>query len=316
MYRPGVIAMAAAAVMAMAWPSQAQPLPDPEATVVEELVVRAAEPGPAWWRVRDADTTVWILAVAADDLPPGLSWDTRMLDRRLKGANTLIVGNRLGLSAKLTEVPALLRARGQLKSKTPLEQTLAEPLRVRFVAAREKAGQPAKRYAGWTPLVAGQMLVADSHRKAAGASVSKTILASAKRAKVKPRYPVSYAALPVVKEAMASLTPQIHERCLDAALDDVEAPGRSRRPAEAWAAGDTSGALTEPSSFDKCVLLLGGGAGLWRRATVDQATAIAEALKTPGHAVAVVSLRMLVAEDGLAEELERRGLEVLGPGES
>ncbi|MGA0608137.1 TraB/GumN family protein [Phenylobacterium sp. VNQ135] len=310
-------AVLAAAVMAggAASAAQAQALPDPEATVVEELVVRAAEPGPAWWSVRDADTTVWILGVASDDLPAGVTWDSRTLERRLKGANTLIVGDRIGLTAKLTEVPALLRARGQLKSKTPLETTLPEPLRARFVAARDRAGQPARRYAGWTPLVAGQMLLADSRRGAKGKPVSRTVLDAAKRAKVKPSYPVRYAAMPYVRQAMASLTPELHERCLDQALDDAEAPaGRTLAAARAWAHGDVAGALAEPRSFEKCVLLLAGGAELWRQARTDQAAAIAKALETPGHAVAVVSLRMLLAEDGVAAALAQRGLEVTGPG--
>src|SRR3546814_9921639 len=38
----------------------AQPIPgDPDAVLVEELVVTARLPGPAWWRVSDADTTVY-----------------------------------------------------------------------------------------------------------------------------------------------------------------------------------------------------------------------------------------------------------------
>jgi hypothetical protein len=51
-----------AAALVVAWPAVAQaPLEDPDANIVEELVVQAKSPGPAWWKVSDEDTTVWIL---------------------------------------------------------------------------------------------------------------------------------------------------------------------------------------------------------------------------------------------------------------
>ena len=74
-------------------------------------------------------------------------------------------------------------------------------------------------------------------------------------------------------------------------------------------------ALREPRGFEKCLLLLGGGADLWRRLTEDRATAIAKALDTPGHSVAIVSLRNLLADNGVIEALEAKGLHVAGPGE-
>jgi hypothetical protein len=45
---------------------------DPEANLVEELVVNARLPGPAWWKVSDADTTVYVLGVPADG--PQATW--------------------------------------------------------------------------------------------------------------------------------------------------------------------------------------------------------------------------------------------------
>lgn len=309
------LAAAAALVLAAAPPSQAQVVADPEAVLVEELVVRAAEPGPAWWRVRDGDSTVWILGIAGDDLPANVTWDQRALERRLKGANGLIVGTRMGLSAGLRDVPALLRARNQLKSKAPLEETLPPDLRARFVAARERLGQPAKRYAEWTPLIAGQRLVEDSRSKGQTVSVSQQILKRAKAHKVKARYPNNYEIMPFVRSAMASLTPQVHQQCLADALRDVEAPpGRAAVAMRGWADGNLPQALTEPRSFEKCLLLLGGGPELWRRAVKDQAQAIARALETPGHTVALISLRPLLAKDGVIEQLQARGLEVDGPG--
>jgi hypothetical protein len=73
-------------------------------------------------------------------------------------------------------------------------------------------------------------------------------------------------------------------------------------------------ALTEPRGFEKCLLLLGGGPDLWRRVVKDNAAAIEAALARPGHAVAIVSLRPLLAQGGVIQSLEARGLEVEGGG--
>jgi len=308
------------AAVVLAWPAAgwAQPRPmleDPEGTIVEELVVQAREPGPAWWKVEDADTTVWILGIGEERLPPGLAWDQRWLQRRLKGANSLILGTRVSLRAKVSDVPALLKARSKLKSKAPMETTLPEPLRVRFVAARERIGQPAGRYAGWSPMMAGQQLLANTRKGEAGPSVIGPILKRAKAEKAKVVDPARYEAMPFIRAAMGSLTPAVHEQCLDGALRDADAPkGRARAAAEGWARGDVAAALREPRSFEKCLLLLGGGADLWRRMTGDQAAAIVAALEKPGHSVAIISLRPLLAQGGVIEQLEAKGVEVTGPG--
>ncbi|HEY8574238.1 TraB/GumN family protein [Phenylobacterium sp.] len=294
-----------------------QPLPDPEAAIVEELVVQAREPGPAWWRVVDADTTVWILAVGEDSIPADIAWDRRALERRLTGANSVIVGTRIGLTGGLRDIPALLRARSQLKSKAPMEETLPPALRARFVAARERIGQPARKYAGWQPILAGGQLISDSQRTESTASVTKAILAQAKRRKVKVVDPARYDAIPFMRKALGSLTPDLQHRCLDSAIRDAEAPAARRRAAaQGWARGDVAAALGEPRNYDSCVLLLGGGAELWRRARDDRMAAIVEAMKAPGHSVALIGLRALLAQEGVIQELEAKGFKVLGPGEA
>jgi uncharacterized protein YbaP (TraB family) len=308
---------AAATVLALtATPAAGQVVADPEANLVEELVVQALEPGPAWWRVKDGDTTVYILGIAEDAAPADVAWDRRALERRLDGANSLIVGTRIGLTGGLRDIPALLRARSQLKSKTPLEQTLPDPLRARFVQARTQIGQGPGRYAEWTPLVAGMRLVEDSQPKRTTTSVTALALKLAKSEKVKPVYPARYKAVPFMQRAFAGLTPAVHHQCLDAAIEDARAPAARKRAAvEAWARGDTPSALTEPRSFEKCLLILGGGAEFWTQVVGDQAGAIERALQTPGHSVALVSLRPLLAEGGVLDRLRARGVRVAGPGE-
>lgn len=314
--RFGLFAAGLFGVGLLAWPTagEAQPIEDPEATIVEELVVVARERGPAWWRVSDADTTVYILGVPGP-LPPGVAWDRGVMDRRMKGAHTLVMGT--SLQAGVKDVPALLKIRGQMKSRTPMQDALPPALQARFEAARSKVGKPAKRYAGWQPVVAGQMLIGDAYGADKGwTSVETAARKAAKASKAPVRSTSRYPLVPFLRTAIAGLTSARQAECLEAAVSDVEAGvGPYRRAAEGWARGDVGAALGQPRGFDKCLLVLSGGPALWRNATRDNANDIETALKTPGHAVAVISLRRLVAEDGVIEQLEARGLKVVGPGE-
>lgn len=291
------------------------PADDPEATIVEELVVQAAAPGPAWWRVKDGDSIVYILGAPESPMPPGVTWDRSVVERRLTGANALLMDS--SVTAGLRDLPALLKIRAQLKSKTPLEAGLSPALRARFVAARERLGQPASRYAGWTPLVAGALVYGDSRARKTGWTYTRgAVVQAAKKRRVKVVYAAQYKAVPLARTAIAGLTPAIHQQCLASALDDIETPeSRVRASAAGWARGDVAVALTAPRNFDRCLLLLSGGAELWRRQARDDVNAITTALQKPGKSVAVIGLRRLLAEDGVLQQLRAKGLTVAGPGE-
>ena len=64
---------------------------DPEATLVQELVVTARLPGPAWWKVSSPTSTVYVLG-APGALPKGMAWDIDASPSAVvTGANELIV---------------------------------------------------------------------------------------------------------------------------------------------------------------------------------------------------------------------------------
>lgn len=314
MLNPRPLMLAVIALLACG--GAAAPIEDPEATVVEALVVQAVEPGPAWWRVSDGNSIVYILGAPESPMPPGVAWDRRTVERRLTGANGLLMDS--SVTAGLRDLPALLKIRAQLRSKAPLEAGLPPALRARFVAVRERLGQPASRYAGWTPLVAGALVYGESRDRKAGWTYTRgAVVQAAKKRRVKVIYAAQYKAVPLARAAIGGLTPAIHQQCLEDALEDIEtSDARVRASAAGWARGDVALALTAPRNFDRCLLLLSGGAELWRRQSRDDVTAIATALKKPGKTVAVIGLRRLLAEDGVLEQLRERGLAVAGPGEA
>lgn len=310
--RCGAVALALGLLTAAA--AMAAPvLEDPEATVVPELVVRSVLPGPAWWTVRKGDRVVYILGLPDEPMPKGMKWDQAALERRLMGASALIAP--VEPKAGLGDIPAFLGMLKALKSHTPMEQGLPDPLRIRFVAARTRLGEPASRYAGWDAILAGQVLVND-FQGAAHMNTKEPLAAvrrAAGRAGVSIRPAASFRVVGLLNPAIRNLTPEISQACLAEALDEVDAgEGALDTAASAWAHGDVRGVLAGPRGFATCLLLLHGGATFWRQTMDDYADAVAAALDRPGHAVAAFPIRSLLAENGVLERLKARGLEVTG----
>ena len=303
----------ALAALLLAAPAGAQ-TPDPDATLVEELVVTARLPGPAWWRVSDADTVVYVLG-APSVMPKSLAWDQSVLTRRLEGANRVILPfNEVGVG--LLTIPGAAINLLRLRARTPYEETLAPGLKARFVAVRTRSGKPAERYRTANGLAAGLILV-DDYRQASqltAADPAKTVrrLAKARRIRIEEKsYDVGGLLGQVVRTPQAA-----QQACLDDALSEAEAgPSAARRAAQAWADGDVRGALAAERGFEKCLASAPGALALDRRFEADQAAAIAKALQTPGHAIAVVPLRPLLAQGGVLDQLRSQGFEVKTPGE-
>ena len=304
--KSAILALAAGLVLVAAPDARTQTVPalpeDPGAAVVEELVVQAKEPGPAWWVVTDGDSTVYILGMEGP-IPPKPAWDRRWLDRRLKGANSLILADRWRISDRFNY--------RSLRSDIPLETRLQEPLRSQFVAAREKLGQPAGRYAKWTPLFASMMLVGDSIPED-WVSPADDVIEAARKAKVPIVAAPSKNVSDMVSKVFSNTDPALQTTCLSAAVRSVELARRSA-VAEGWARGDVAAAISGPRDYEGCLLLLNGGPQFWRAIVDDQTRLIADGLKTPGHSVALVDISSMVAEEGILRKLEALGLEVTGP---
>lgn len=309
-------AIAALAVLATAplahAQSAGQPIDDPEANVVEELVVNARLPGPAWWKVSDGDTTVYILGVPGA-VPKGMTWDTSVLERRLDGAFAVITPPVA--RAGLTDLPALLSMRSKLKAERPLEQ-VAPDLAPRMARAWAATGQKGDGWKDWKPLGAGLLLAGNSQKanRLTGDEPDKTIQKLARKHKVKSRPAAVYKAMPMIKTLVKQHSEEAGLICLEGVLDEVEAgPEPVRRAARAWANGEVRAAVHAPREGQRCVMALPGMAEEFRRMSAAQVEAVSQAMKTPGKAVAVFSLRGLVAEDGVLQKLRERGFKVTTP---
>ena len=287
---------------------------DPNGTLVEELVVTARERGPAFWRVSDADTVVYVLGIPSVG-PKGLAWDRGGLERRLQGANEVILPFT-ELKVGVLGAPGALVTLMRLKWSKSYEEALPPDLKSRFVAARTRLGRPPKDYKTNNGIAAGLLLVSHyrDFARLSAADPAKTIRRMAQASKIKVEQK-AYSFGPLIG-GLVRASGAAQRACLEDALDEVEGGAQAaQRAGEGWAAGDVGTALSAERGFEKCLTAAPGGLAFDARLKADQAQAIARALKTPGHAVAVVPLRPLLAQGGVLDRLRAQGFEVRTPGD-
>jgi hypothetical protein len=284
---------------------------DNDPPVVEALVVIARIPGPPWWRVTHGASTVYILGLPSGPTPSGLRWDQSGLTRRLTGANLVILPPTF--TAGLRDIPALLRVRAQLRTRTPLAQQLPPALNQRFQAAEQRLRQPPSRYEGWDALIAAQMLRGDylrQQRLSDQDALNQVVRVA--RSRRLPQRAFPYAAMPVLRSAVGERSAAATLACVEGSLQSVEASAeRYRAAAQGWANGDVRRAIDVPHGIDLCAEVM--LEGFVNRSTADEVAAVDQALQRPGRAVALIPIRRLVTRGGVVEQLRARGYQVFDP---
>ncbi|ADG12104.1 TraB/GumN family protein [Caulobacter segnis] len=295
--------------------ANAQAIDDPQANVVEALVVSAKLPGPAWWRVSDGDTTIYVLGVPSA-LPKGQPWDRTVLERRLDGAFALLTPPVW--QAGLTDIPAMLRLRNSLKDDgdwAARSPALAARTQRAWTAVDPKNADGWRR---WKPLLVALQLngKANAQAKLQTSQPDKDIAELARKKRVKARPAATHKAMPMLKSVVREHGEAAGLVCLSETLDATEVGAAPiRAAAQAWSQGRVKDALAGPRSAERCELLLPGVADLKRQLVDDEVEGLTNLLKTPGHAVAYFPLRALVAENGVLDKLRSRGITVRTPGE-
>jgi uncharacterized protein YbaP (TraB family) len=313
--RPALLAaLALAALPAKAQTPPPPAAPDPNETLVSELVVVGRLPGPAWWRVVDADTTVYVLGVPSL-APRKMQWDRGVFERRLQGANVVVLPF-VNIRAKALSSVTLAFNLARLKSGGPYENRLDPATRDRFVKVRTRLGYEAKHYSTANPLAAGVQLAIDYRDRSdlTNMDPAKLVryLAQLKRVKViEKSYDLSGQLGGILK------TPgDVGRLCFDEVLNQAEAgPGVTLAAAKAWAAGDVPGALENERTYERCLAATSGGRAYDERMKADEVAAIKSALQAPGHAIVLVPLRPLLAQNGVLDRLHAQGFTVKTPGE-
>lgn len=309
------IVMGLALAAAIGSLASAQAIDDPEANVVDALVISARQPGPAWWRVSDGDTTIYILG-APQSLPKGMAWDRSVLERRLDGAFALLTPPQW--RAGLTDIPAMLKLARSLRGDgawAASEPALAARTRRAWAAAEPKNPEGWKK---WKPLFVGLRLAGANSKQARmdTGEPDKAIERLARSRGVKVRSAASHKAMPMLKGVVRGHNEDAGLTCLSEILDLTDRGAAPiRASAEAWAQGRVKDALAGPRGAERCELALPGVSEAKRQSVDEEVDALTNLLKTPGHAVAYYPMRALVAENGVLAKLRARGITVRTPGE-
>jgi hypothetical protein len=185
-----------------------------------------------------------------------------------------------------------------------------------LVAAARSVGKPPRAYQKWKPLAAGLQLMGDFTRaaKLKPDEPLDSIKAMARLAGVKMRPTGVYPAIPVARQIVKGYAPEAGLTCLEEAVNAVESGAEPiHTTSAAWARGDVRAAVRDARGEERCFYALPGVADLRRHAIKEEADVLQNALNTPGHAVAVLSLRSLVTQGGILEQLRARGVTVTSP---
>lgn len=284
---------------------------------IETVVVTAGDGGPLMWHVTSGESELYLLGIVSP-VPAKLAWRTAGVEATLHGATQLLLPPRA--SVGLFEGLWFLmwnRDAIYLPDSTPMESTLPDALRRRFVAARERLHREAGRYADLRVPLAGMRLEGD-FQKANGLDyrkVTQTVERLASRAGVRSKAVASYEALPLVKQ-LPQMSATTNQACLKAALDDVDAQAVHAVPAaEAWAVGDLDGIKANYSEvrFESCIQSMPSFAALFDRAVRDSAAAANAALHRKGKTLMLVSMGELLRRGGLLDRLQAQGLTIDAP---
>jgi hypothetical protein len=308
---------AGALVFALAvLPAWAQPAPTPQWSEIETVEVKA-RPGPPVWRLTRGQSEVWVLGLAGS-IPKDLDWNQDTVRELMTGARAILLPPQADVG--LVDAAWFLMWHGSelsLPRGQTLEPSLPEPLRNRFIAARDAVGK-AGDYSTDIPMRAAMRLNQDLADKEGfdyrepGRSIEKL----ARAAHVANAPVMQVPAMDSVRDVL-KMTPQAQQACLAEAVEDVQwALAHARRAAQAWAVGDLNGIkanYAQSRLFDCVSEKIARVDSLRAQGRDTTATAIAEALNKPGKTIAVVNIGNLLRKGGVLERLGGMGVKIEAP---
>lgn len=288
-------------MMAATTPAAAQD-PGGQPALVDALVVNARTPGPAWWSVSDRrGHKVWVLGAAR--LPAGLDWDASAFERRIGATRRVIApsrNTRFFLSKKARE------------ADRPWVQDLTEAERERLVKLAIAKGKPLDFYTSLRPNYAALLIKGDvrplSEPRPWLDLGAKAMAMDARMVWVKARTARG------IQQSLGSDTAD-DLSCLRWSLAERDRATVAQARAEAWARGEVRTLLARTMTYDPCVQSLRPLLASLELNETAFADEIARSLDRGEDAVALVDLVPLLRQDGVLDQLRKRGYRVRTPAQ-
>ncbi len=305
-----------ASTAAPALAQTAAPADDPNA-IVEELVVTARYPGPAFWRVSDADSEVWIMAVPYY-IPEKMVWDKTRTEQVLKGANGLILPSGVGVGlGEAVRFAIKYRKQFTNEGNRTLDQVLAAQVIERYQQLPKAYQTTDLKTATLKPIFAGLSVAARAKKTGRWTEPHSDIATLAKKAKLRVGYASMTSALPIAKAIMTMPDAQ-QSQCFDGFVSSVEHTIKTIGPvAAAWAEGHTAEFVrgTTTTGADECIYSIGEVQNMREKAYQSEIRTIKAALDLPGKTLMITNVRPLVARNGILARLKAEGLTVRTPAD-
>ncbi|MET3663495.1 TraB/GumN family protein [Caulobacter sp. 1776] len=291
----------AMAMILAAPPTLAQEADGPD--LVDALVVNARTPGPAWWGVGKGSAKVWVLGVGVP-VPADAKWDGKAFERRVKASRRII-----------TLLPSKAKfEKGTLDADRNWVDELTEAERARLAEIAAATRRPTEMYAKLRPNLAGLIIASELESRAKPkAGKSQDLAAKAQRLGARP--------IPVGGQEAQSMKASFQRgghdslTCVRWAMRPRDPAALREQRAQAWMRGDVRALLIGPATYDPCVQAMTAMQSSLENTESQMADTIAATLERGEGAVALVGLIPLLRQDGVLDQLRKRGYRVETPAQ-
>ncbi len=292
---------------------------------IEEIVVIGKRPGPPLWKVTNGDNVLWIFGTL-HPLPKSLEWDSESVEWVISQSTEYLTG----LSVRLLErnplkAYGLIRKMKKLR-KNPNGETLQDVLPpetyARFLEIKALYALDNDKILELRPNFAAQELfneALDSIGLTNGRSISKSLHRIAKKNGIKITKADAYEPLDSKQwfDDLRSIPLETELACFEDFIGAINSDlqGALER-AIAWADGD-AGLLKElqfPDAGLNCWILSGSvqASRLLKQARLQWVNSAERALRENDVTFASLSIRELIHDEGLLEELRKKGYAIRG----
>lgn len=310
----GLIAMLFAAETAATsalLPAAAQEMAAPVDTN-EEIVVTARRSGAPMWTIETRSGVVILVGEIAE-VPKATPWRPERLEGATARAQRIILGTKAKVSPG--DIFRLIFRGGGL-TKLPKGRAAADYLDSRQM---KRLGALETRfdqdYARQNFLMTAFDLLSKrlAFNRDTADDASDVVRKAARNAKI-PTQPVGEVRGEDMLDNLFAAAPETHIPCLEAAMTAAEAgPDIVVERGRAWTGFDVPSVMANPleEALGRCWPWTNDGFGPALRQ--QWVGAIHDATLQPGVTLAVVPLRVLAEQDGVLDQLEKRGLAISGP---
>ncbi len=314
--------------------SAQQPDPSPASvSSANSVEVKGVLPGPGFWKVRQGENTLWLLATVRP-VPRKMEWETIKLERAMATADVLIAAPSLSMDAdigffgKIGLLPSLLKARKNPDGKT-LREVLPPATYQRWLGLKQRYLGKDKDIEYWRPIFVAQELY-QAAIKQAGLQNYSPVWPVAEKLADRRKLTIER---PQVKVKVANPKQLIQDfnrqalndtACFEKTLDTVERDVQfMAERGNLWAVGnvsqlqkisftDTSGACINALLNTGLMDRLGQGD---LKARVENAWLLAaeNALKNQRNSVAILNMADVIGPSGYLARLRAKGYEIEAP---